>query len=105
MAVTFALTLIAWVFFRAESVGQAIQYLGGIFNKTLFMYPALGADSPWLLIAFFLTVEWLQREKQHALQLDGIRMPKIIRWAFYLGIILLMIKFGTRQQEFIYFQF
>jgi hypothetical protein len=53
-------------------------------------------------IVFVLVVEWLQRDKQHALQIEGAGLPAPVRWACYNVLIL---AFGGNQQEFIYFQF
>ena len=39
IAVTFFITLIAWVFFRAENVTQAFSYLGHMFSASLFTIP------------------------------------------------------------------
>ena len=52
-------------------------------------------------------VEWLQRDKQHALQLPtkGLFKYTLIRYSLYLVIILLIFKFSGEVQTFIYFQF
>lgn len=39
MMTTFSLTLLAWIFFRAESVGHALNYLNEIFSSSLFLAP------------------------------------------------------------------
>src|SRR4030095_798603 len=36
MSVTFALTVFAWIFFRAASVKHALNYIGEIFSPSLF---------------------------------------------------------------------
>ena len=52
---TFILTSIAWVFFRAESVYQAIDYIKGIFTLSPFSFPdALPYKTLLLLIAFIV---------------------------------------------------
>jgi alginate O-acetyltransferase complex protein AlgI len=116
MAITFAVTVIAWIFFRAESMSHAIHYLKSMFaglfhlndyNKTFhFFTNQVGFVLPVLIIAF-LGIEWLGRERQYAIQNCEVKMAKPLRWAFYYGLLLLIFYYagsGT-EQEFIYFQF
>ncbi|MFZ1730381.1 MAG: MBOAT family O-acyltransferase [Bacteroidota bacterium] len=102
---TFLLTCLAWVFFRAPSVGDAIAYLGGIFSTSLFHLPKIELGWYPLIAIFFLAAEWLQRDKQHALEFKNWRLPLPLRWGLYYGIVLLIMYFGGDQQAFIYFQF
>ena len=102
---TFLLTLLLWVFFRAESISHAVSYLAGIFQPSILSYPEVGSPKLVGVIALLVIAEWFQREKQHALQLHGAIWTKPVRWAAYYGIVVLVIAFGGRQQEFIYFQF
>ncbi len=103
--VTFFLTLIAWIFFRAETVSHAFDYLQGIFSPSLFTLPEARPKFLFILIILFLAVEWLQRNKQHALSFEGIRIPKLARWFVYYVLIFIIFYYGGEKQEFIYFQF
>ena len=106
IGITFFMTSIAWVFFRAETVGQAVSYISRMFSASLFSIPEVLPDTPiMLLIATFVFSEWLQRSQQHTLQFDEIAIPQTFRWAIYNGVILTLLLFGGRPQEFIYFQF
>jgi alginate O-acetyltransferase complex protein AlgI len=114
MGTTFFLVVIAWIFFRAESLSHAYSYLKNLFSSTLFRISlqdikkiSVGADIVYLvvLITVFILVEWIQREKQHALQFQGIKMRRPVRWGIYYTIIILIYWFQGNQQEFIYFQF
>jgi hypothetical protein len=105
MGTTFLITLIAWIFFRAESIQEAFRYITTLFSMSLFSVPEMYPNKIITLIVLFIVIEWLQREKQHALEFDKIPLPKILRWAIYYGIGALIIEFGGIQQEFIYFQF
>lgn len=102
---TFFLTVIAWIFFRAASIHQSFDYLSGIFDISLFSIPDIMPFQLFFMIFILLAVEWLQRDKQHALQFGQVSMPKYIRWGIYYTIILTIILFGAKEQEFIYFQF
>lgn len=105
MTVTFFLTLISWVFFRAESISQALDYLMKMFNKSIIQHPVSAAMFKILpLIIILVTVEWIQRRKQHGLDIKAIK-PVWIRWSIYYSVILIIILLGGKQQSFIYFQF
>ena len=104
---TFALTTLAWVFFRSENISMAFDYLHQIFSLSLFTMPEIKKKS-LLFILILLSVEWLQRDKEHGLELDGatsIFKYRSVRWLSYYAIIVMIIWFGAEQQEFIYFQF
>lgn len=105
IASTFGLTVIAWVFFRAENLNSAFAYLKGMFSSTIFTKPQIFPIDVIALLGAFLVVEWLQREKQHALQIDGFKIPRTVRWGIYYAVMLAIAIFGGTQQEFIYFQF
>jgi D-alanyl-lipoteichoic acid acyltransferase DltB (MBOAT superfamily) len=105
ISITFFLTLIAWIFFRAESVPHAFRYLKGIFNKSILTIPQIHPVPILILLAVLVLVEWVQREKKHGLQLDGIKMHRVMRWGIYYATIIIIAVFGGDQQEFIYFQF
>ncbi|MFP4846800.1 MBOAT family O-acyltransferase [Winogradskyella sp. PE311] len=104
MATTFFITLIAWIFFRADNVTQALLYIQNIFTDTLFAKSAIFPTTILLLVAFFMSIEWLGRAGEYAIaKIDFINKP--MRWSFYLLIIVLIFSFTGEQQEFIYFQF
>lgn len=102
---TFFFTLIAWVFFRAGTVSQAVNYISGIFSVSLFSIPEVLPKKIILLILLVILIEWFQRNKQHALQFENIKYPVIFRWGFYYSLILVIWQFCGNQQQFIYFQF
>ena len=109
MLITFGLTLIAWVFFRAENLGHAFNYLSGIFSKSFFTVPRL-PDAPneipiSLILVFFIIVEWLGREDEYAIAQLGSRWVKPLRWVLYYGLLVVIFRFAGKPQEFIYFQF
>jgi alginate O-acetyltransferase complex protein AlgI len=105
MVVTFFLTLLAWIFFRSENLTQAFHYIAGIFSQALFRLPEVRPVNVLLLLMGFIAIEWVQREKQHALQSFGPGLPRFVRWAVYYGILILIFQYGGDKQEFIYFQF
>jgi len=110
MATTFALTLLAWIFFRADSIGHAIRYLFEIFSKSVITIPHFigmrHALTTILLIITFSLVEWWGREEQYAIENLANKCTKLIRWSCYSFIIFLIGIFAqTEETPFIYFQF
>ncbi|WP_158849961.1 MBOAT family O-acyltransferase [Algibacter sp. L1A34] len=101
---TFSLTVIAWVFFRADSLNQAITYIFGMFSKSIFSFPNIDTR-PIIFIILLIVIEWLQRHKKHGLELNTLKIKKLYRWSIYLFLIILIFWFGAEKQEFIYFQF
>ena len=108
---TFFLTVFAWIFFRAESIGDAISIVGRIFSQSLFSAPAFqGAERTLpliLLLIIFIVVEWRGRERDFALRDMGIEKSRKYRWSWYMVIMLAIYLFGNFASniEFIYFQF
>jgi D-alanyl-lipoteichoic acid acyltransferase DltB (MBOAT superfamily) len=108
MMITFALTVFAWIFFRAENIEHAFNYASGIFSSSLFSIPYFENGSlalpTLLLIVFFVIVEWFGREKQYAIE-SLFMNQKFLKWSFYYLILILIFVFAGSSQEFIYFQF
>lgn len=110
IVITFNLTLIAWIFFRAKSVSHATAYLREIFSASLFTvpdFPGIGkAMSTLLLILVFQIVEWLGRDREYAIERPLIPYHPLFRWAEAYTIVFLIILYGNYQKNpFIYFQF
>ncbi len=105
---TFCLTTFAWIFFRANSVSHALSYVSQAFSVSLFTTPNFGGGKQAIILAFllvfFIVVEWLGREQQHAIA-NLIKWPKTLRWGFYLGLVSALFLFTGKEQVFIYFQF
>jgi D-alanyl-lipoteichoic acid acyltransferase DltB (MBOAT superfamily) len=106
---TFSLTVFAWIIFRAKDMTHAFSYISGIFSSSLFEIPQLsdpkGAMITMLLIFVFICIEWLGRESQYALEHLGLRWKRPLRHAMYYTIIIALIWFSGKEQQFIYFQF
>ena len=106
MGLVFGLATIGWVLFRATGMKSTIKYLLGICSPSLFSIPYVGPyDMLAILlpIAIMLVVEWLQRDKQHGLDLTGLKW--YVRYPIYVVMVGLIIYFWGSAQSFIYFQF
>ena len=109
ICLTFSLTVLAWIFFRANNVTHAFTYIAEIFSSSLFTLPHFKGEENVLPIAFltllFMCMEWLGREQQYALANLGFRWKRPFRHAMYYAIVLAIFWFAGKEQQFIYFQF
>ena len=119
MALTFFLAVIGWIIFRAESITQALKYLFHMFTQFIpNSLPRTGSNSGIGVMLFqivpaviMLFVEWLQRDKQHALQFTtcGILRYSVVRATLYIALICTVyVAFMASIEDdnvFIYFQF
>jgi D-alanyl-lipoteichoic acid acyltransferase DltB (MBOAT superfamily) len=109
MGVTFLLVLLGWIFFRAESIGQAWAYIKKIaqFDTLRHFQNAREYMNVCSLILIMLIIEWIGRENQYALEKFGLGKKKTIRYSIYIFIVALIICFTSsgKAVEFIYFQF
>lgn len=105
MLLTFLLVTVGWIIFRADSIGQAWDYMRGICSTTLFSRPdASGVTGFSLAICVMLLVEWFQRNKEHGLDLSGIKTG-FVRYTAYLAVLFMTFALGGHAVNFIYFQF
>jgi alginate O-acetyltransferase complex protein AlgI len=109
MTLTFSLTTIAWIFFRAEDIHHAISYLSNIIHPSILTLPELitpKLEMIYTLLCIFILLlfEWMNRDKIHALDIANYNQSN--RWMLYLILIIMIITFGSfNQNSFIYFQF
>lgn len=103
MLLTFLLVMTGWIIFRAESVGQAWEYMCGIFGNGLFVMPEVSEKSLFFGVVM-LMVEWIQRKREHGLSLEGVGKPWV-RVAIYYLVAGCIILYIGGEQTFIYFQF
>ncbi len=109
MALTFFITTLAWIFFRAENVTHAFDFISAMFTTDLWSMPYfLGIKKAAIvagLVLFFLVLEWMGRTQKYAIETLTSTWSKPLKWGFYYGIAMLIFLFGTQSQAFIYFQF
>lgn len=107
MGTTFLLTVLAWVFFRAESITMALGFLKGIIGPGLLQTPyfpeRFQAAVTVLFVFWLLMVEWINRNKGHSLMI--LPKNKTVRHIFYYILVATILLNSGSEQEFIYFQF
>jgi len=109
IGITFCLTVLAWIFFRAESIAHALRYISEIFSSSLFRspyYPGIGLTVSTIFLVFvFVLLEWIGREDKYAIERLGLKWRRPLRLLLYYFITFGVFYYGGEKQEFIYFQF
>ncbi|WP_300440083.1 MBOAT family O-acyltransferase [Christiangramia sp.] len=106
MLLTFSLTVFAWVFFRAENIGHAFDYLNRIFSLSILEKPELFPKELLFLLVMFVIMEWLGRKGEYAIERISFGLPKPFRWVTYAFLVIFIFLFNSSSNvEFIYFQF
>jgi D-alanyl-lipoteichoic acid acyltransferase DltB (MBOAT superfamily) len=125
MGMTFALVCIAWVFFRANTISDAIHIVfktihgilelfllikGGLLwhsNKGVSLFPLSTRRDMMIscgLIGFMESVHWIQRHGSIRQMLSD--KPLWFRWSMYYVMIMMVLVYGQfGAKQFIYFQF
>lgn len=109
MALTFSLVAFGFIIFRSESVEQAFEFMSSLFTfssgffDTSMLQGRIYLCFGWII----LFVEWIQRDKQHALQFSqsGLFKYRLNRWLTYYFLLFVIVKYAGASQSFIYFQF
>jgi alginate O-acetyltransferase complex protein AlgI len=105
---TFIGVTIAWVFFRADTLQDAFRFLiHMIQHPGSFLLLSVYAKYITLLIfiPIFLFLEWKGKNAQFAIAELPDKWTKPLRYCFYYAIGALIIWFGDKEVQFIYFQF
>ncbi|WMJ82393.1 MBOAT family O-acyltransferase [Clostridium sp. MB40-C1] len=116
--ITFILVDFAWIFFRANSISDAIYIIKNLFNglgdvqglneiKDILL--SLGLDKVsfgvGVIAIVIMEIAHLIQARQSLIKFIREK-PILIRWTFYYALILTIMLFGVfEQSQFIYFQF
>lgn len=119
---TFCLVCLAWIFFRAQSLGDAGYVVSHLFSGLDRVFQLQSVEDilmlfrvkvkrelleifiSFLLILFLIILEWIQERKP--LRLFLRKQPIWVHWAVYQVFVLAIIFFGVfKQTSFIYFNF
>lgn len=121
MIVSFCMIVFAWIFFRADTITDALRFIKRIWEKQtpwiLFnggIYE-LGLDRVEMNILFFsllllLLVDLVRYTKKQTIDVFLMEQNIWFEWAVVIGLILMLFVFGEYgaafdAQQFIYFQF
>ena len=101
MGITFILVCFAWIFFRVDSIADGFFYV-----EKIVMWEGIRPlyVSTLYFVVFFLLLEWIQRKKEHSLDIRS--WPRPMRWTtYYIAVFVLFYFMPDSSPDFIYFQF
>jgi D-alanyl-lipoteichoic acid acyltransferase DltB (MBOAT superfamily) len=109
-AFTFGLTLLAWAFFRANTLGDACYIVGHVWNVFDRQSVTDGGfqQMDWAIaLCAILVLEMLEYgQRRWSIGDKVFASPAALRWAAYYSIALVLVFFGVfNKSTFIYFQF
>ncbi len=103
---TFALVTVGWIVFRAPTIADATGFITDIFTSSWTLSDVSGYK-PMMVAVVCLIVEWLQRSREHALDMNHGRLFRFapVRWLVYYALLFSLNALSAQQESFIYFQF
>jgi hypothetical protein len=110
MGLTFALLVIGWVFFRAETIPQAFEYLGEMASKGMlfnginyFTVSKYTFVTAVVSIIILVVTEWIHRERKHGFDMKTTNRK--VNNCFFILLSVIIYLCGGNSDTFIYFQF
>ncbi|HWR72681.1 MAG TPA: MBOAT family O-acyltransferase [Nitrospirota bacterium] len=104
---TFLLISFAWIFFRSNSLGDAVYIITHLFSGLTGVSRSSGVAFNGSVLYFILFMEYVQYT--HRMKMGNLfsGMPVLLRWSFYYALVMfIVVYFGaSNEQQFIYFQF
>lgn len=107
MLFTFTLVTFSWVLFRSSSISEAFVFFNQLFTASMFSKPHMDVRL-YLFISLsliFLLMEWFGRKEEFAIQRMFFSRPQWLRYGLYYGLVMAVLLFAIKEQQFIYFQF
>jgi len=112
LILVFCFTTFSWIFFRANNIENAFQFIKNIFrysSLSTIKLPNINQSEivvSFLSIFFLLLMEYFARHKHSTIDQYYLNRPAFYRWSVYVSLIFFIAVFGNfGNVEFIYFQF
>ena len=109
MVSLFILIMFTFVIFRLNTITDAFNYYKLLFSRSLLSKPitndGVTVTVTFIFIIIMISTEWLQREKDHGLQIDSIKSRVVRMSVYYLLFLFIFIFKANEANQFIYFQF
>jgi len=99
---TFHAVCIGWVFFRAQTLSQAMTIVGEMF-RPMHLVSVPGSNIVLIVILLFLVFHWLARQLKPLMQQGMVSV--YVHGAAYFLLIYLGLSMPTASSTFLYFQF
>jgi D-alanyl-lipoteichoic acid acyltransferase DltB (MBOAT superfamily) len=109
MGGTFLLASFAFIFFRAESAGDAVVFIKRMFSISFLSMPSaesLGRRTIGVMLLSTIVLiigEWVNRKEEYGFKRQS--KHKLVRWIVYSVITMAILELSGQGQGFVYFQF
>jgi D-alanyl-lipoteichoic acid acyltransferase DltB (MBOAT superfamily) len=104
MGIIFFLFVLGCILFRSETLGDAFEYMRRMIQmETLWAFYQICMQKVIWFIVTLLIVEWIQRNKQHGLEIAA--MNPWLRRIIYCIILFCIVLFMGENEQNIYFKF
>jgi len=109
--ITFSLTCLAWIFFRADGINSAFSYIYriGTFPLVIFeheIYSSFETYASLFYITVMITIEWYSRNLDYPMfDFHNVISSKVIRYLVYIVLSVSIYYYIGNDSAFIYFQF
>ena len=104
IAWTFILVNIGWVFFRADSISDAVYILTHMFTNIGEVI--IGGVLIFVVIFILFIMDLIYTNQKMILYWNRLNKVMLLRWLVYIGLVLELLLFGINKSvEFVYFQF
>lgn len=110
MGLVFSMFMLSLLIFRASSMTDFFLQMKHIFSPTLFEMPFIPFNKPLIIqtlifIVVMFSAEWFTRQHDFPLFKIEQRLPKLARYTVYYLILVAILVFQTKTENFIYVQF
>ncbi|MFY0594216.1 MBOAT family O-acyltransferase [Roseivirga sp.] len=102
---TFLIFTVINVIFRIDTVDNGLSFMMEMFSVSFFNTPYLPDAAVPVGCMILFNVEWLQRNKNHGLEMSSQKTHFAVRWGIYFTLILIILFFAAPGSQFFYFQF
>lgn len=105
MSITFIVVMLTFIVFRSDTISQAVDYFARMFSSSFLSIPKLFNKITTGFIIVLIAVEWLQRSKQHGLQITNISNPFMRKTLYFITVLIIFIFGAFNNADFLYFKF
>ena len=110
LSLTFVLVTLGWIFFRSDTISDALAYIARIVTQEFWVVPHTNLSGDFVIhvfaaVFFFVYIEWIGRGGKFALEKLGLYWSKLARRRLYILVCFFIFLFFGKDQAFIYFQF
>lgn len=105
VVIVFALITFGWIIFRCNSIAEVWMYIAKICSPSLFSKPqgVMWALQAIIFAVIMFSLEWYKRKEEFPLV--NLSRYRVVRWSVYILLVLAIVYYQGKPNDFIYFKF